>query len=102
MSVDKNILYNLSKNGIMNELMKLPSNVLDALNEEEMLFVKGGATMVVINNGSGSCSSVNHGQSCDATNSGTSCNVINNGSGSCSATNNSGHVCDHKDTNPHA
>ena len=84
----------------MNELMKLPADVLDALNAEEMLFVRGGATMGSINNGSGSCTAINLGIKCNSINNGTSCDAINTGSGNCSSTNNSNSTCSSFDTNP--
>lgn len=71
------------------ELMRLPSQMLDALNESESLLVVGGTSdkgeTEPANNGSGRCVGTN--------NSDGTCTGTNNGSGLCNGINNSGGKC---------
>lgn len=71
----------------MNDLMKLPVEVIDQLSSEEMLFIGGGLNPYPLepNNSNGTCEGANNA-------SGT-CNLTNNGSGSCGGTNNKDGSC---------
>lgn len=81
----------------MNQLMKLPVDVIDQLSTEEMLFISGGFgdTGKGVNNGSGLCDDTNNDSgTCTGTNNSTGiCGGTNNSSGSCTGTNNNSGMC---------
>ena len=56
----------------MNDLMNLPSLILERLEENELILVRGGEAP---NNGDGSCSGTNNGSG--------KCGGVNNSSGRC-------------------
>ena len=58
----------------MNDLMNLPSLILERLEENELILVRGGDDKAP-NNGDGSCSGTNNGSG--------KCGGVNNSSGRC-------------------
>lgn len=69
-----------------NELMKLPSNIVDALQDQDLLLVVGGANGTMsVNNADGTCQGTN--------NLDGACTGTNNYDGRCGGTNNGEGVC---------
>lgn len=70
----------------MNDFMTLPSGIIDELNINEMVCLKGGVSSDNTNNATGTCTGTNNGTG--------KCSGTNNASGLCGGTNNDNGRCD--------
>lgn len=69
------------------DFMSLQNEVLELLDNENMLAIRGGFTDKTEINSRKTCSAVNNGKNCDVINDAKSCILINNSEASCSVVN---------------